>query len=285
MVVFFRFVALVTAILGVISIPTSAGSPGLEIPASAQASTGPSWSDEFRGRSGLPPSPRRWTYDTGATGWGNGELQRYTTSRANSRLDGRGNLVIVARHRAGSGRKRGSYTSARLTTANRFSFLYGKVAIRTRLPRGRGLWPAFWMLGTRFPRLDWPFCGEIDVMENLGHRPNVSYGYVHGPGSLAEVGVGGSNRSDRPLSDSFHVFSAEWSADRISFAVDGYRFETVERATYPAGQTWAYDQEMFLLLNLAVGGGWPGKPTAGTRFPARLLVDWVRVWEGGRPPR
>lgn len=270
---------LAVAALGVVFAPGSGGSLRAPYPYPERANASPSWADEFKGRAGLPPNAGRWTYDTGATGWGNRELQSYTRSRANSHLDGRGKLVIVARHRAGSAWKRGSYTSARLTTAGRFSFLYGRVAIRARLPSGRGLWPAFWMLGTRFPGLDWPFCGEIDVMEALGHRPRISYGYVHGPGSLAEIGVGGMNRSPRSLSAGFHVFSAGWSPDRIYFEVDGRRFRTVERATYPVGQTWAFDQPMFLLLNLAVGGDWPGRPTASTRFPARLVVDWVRVWE------
>ncbi|MBU3691252.1 MAG: glycoside hydrolase family 16 protein [Solirubrobacterales bacterium] len=277
----FTFIGLAVAALGVVSAPAAGGSLGAPDPDPGTASAGPSWSDEFEGRAGLPPNARRWTYDTGATGWGNGELQRYTSSRANSHLDGRGNLVIVARHLQGSGRERGSYTSARLTTSGRFSFRYGRVAVRARLPRGQGLWPAFWMLGTRFPELDWPFCGEIDVMEYLGHQPRISYGYVHGPGSMAEIGVGGENRSDRPLPDGFHVFSARWSPSQVSFSVDGRVFRTVERASYPAGQTWAFDREMFLLLNLAVGGGWPGKPDATTRFPARMKVDWVRVWEAG----
>lgn len=249
------------------------------VPTGGAMAKAPTWSDEFQGPAGLPPSPRRWRYDTGATGWGNGELQRYTGSRRNSQLDGKGHLVITARHRRGTGHRRGSWTSARLKTDGLFSFRYGRVAIRARLPRGRGLWPAFWMLGARFPELDWPFCGEIDVMESLGHQPRISYGYVHGPGSLAEVGVGGANRAPHSLSSRFHVFSAAWSSERISFSVDGRRFRTVQRSTYPAGQTWAFDQRMFLLLNLAVGGGWPGRPTAATRFPARMKVDWVRVWE------
>ena len=239
----------------------------------------PSWSDEFSGRAGLPPDPDRWNYDTGASGWGNGELQRYTARRKNSRLDGRGHLRIVARHIPGTGIRRGSFTSARLNTDETFSFRYGRVALRARLPKGRGLWPAFWMLGAAFPRVNWPFCGEIDVMENLGQNIRVSSGFVHGPGSLSDTGVGGFHRSTRSLAKGFHVFAADWTPTGVAFSVDGEIFRRVLKSGYPAGQTWAFDQRMFLLLNLAVGGSWPGKPSPKTRFPARYVIDWVRVWK------
>lgn len=240
-----------------------------------------SWSDEFNGRAGTPPDPDKWNYDTGASGWGNRELERYTTGRGNSRLDGHGRLRIIARHRPGTGIKRGSYTSARLTTKGNFAFRYGRVAIRAKLPKGRGLWPAFWMLGARFPRVDWPFCGEIDVMENLGQKIRVSSGFVHGPGTLADTGVGGFHRSERSLARGFHVFSASWSAKAIAFAVDGHVFRRILKSEYPPGQTWAFDRKMFLLVNLAVGGSWPGDPSRKTVFPARFVIDWVRVWEAG----
>lgn len=243
------------------------------------AGRSPTWSDEFKGRGGLPPDLDKWNYDTGASGWGNRELQRYTRSTRNSRLDGRGHLRIIARHRPGTGIRRGSFTSARLNTDQTFSFRYGRVAIRAKLPEGRGLWPAFWMLGSSFPRVDWPFCGEIDVMENLGQKIRISSGFVHGPGSLSDTGIGGFHRSQRSLAKGFHVFSANWAPTEISFSVDGHVFQRVLRSTYPPGQTWVFDQRMFLLLNLAVGGSWPGKPSAKTEFPADYVVDWVRVWK------
>jgi len=250
-----------------------------DLPSSAQSSARPSWSDEFSGRAGQRPDPDKWKFDLGASGWGNRELQRYTSSRSNSRIDGRGHLRIIARHREGSGIRRGSYTSARLTTAGRFGFKYGRVAIRAKLPKGRGLWPAFWMLGEEFPGVDWPFCGEIDVMENLGQKIRISSAFVHGPGSMADTGIGGFHRSRTSLAKGFHVFAADWSAELITFSVDGEVFRRVPKATYPSGQTWAFDRRMFLLLNLAVGGSWPGKPSAATRFPARFVIDWVRVWK------
>lgn len=242
-----------------------------------KAGSAPSWSDEFRGPAGGRPNRSRWAFDRGGGGWGNDEIQTYTASRRNARLDGRGNLAIVA-HRVGGKRR---FTSARLKTRGKFSFRYGRVAMRARLPAGRGLWPAFWMLGRDFPELDWPFCGEIDIVEMLGQDPRRIYGYVHGPGSLDEEGVGGSKRVTRSLARGFHVYSADWSAERITFSLDGLPYATVARATYPPGQTWAFDRPMFLLLNMAVGGEWPGPPGRNTRFPARMKVDWVRVWENG----
>lgn len=233
--------------------------------------TAATWNEEFAGPAGAPPDSRRWHHDVGAGGWGNAELQRYTARTSNARLNGRGQLEIVARQNGDR------FTSARLTTRGRFDFRYGTVSMRARLPAGRGLWPAFWMLGSGFPSTAWPDCGEIDVMENLGSNTRRAYGTVHGPGSLAEEGVGGSTLSPTSLSRGYHVFSAAWSAREVAFFLDGVRYATVERATYPAGQEWALDHPMFLLLNLAVGGQWPGRPTRRTAFPARFRVDWVRV--------
>lgn len=239
----------------------------------------PSWADEFSGSAGRPPNAHRWHFDVGATGWGNDELERYTRSRSNARLNGRGQLEIVARRRRGGGTRRGDYSSARLTTKGKFAFRYGRVAIRAKVPAGRGLWPAFWMLGTGFPRVDWPFCGEIDVFENIGAEPNRVFGTVHGPGSLSDSGVGGWLDASDSLARSYHVYSATWRADRVVFALDGIAFTTVLRASYPEGQQWVFDRPMFMLLNLAVGGEFPGSPSSQTHFPARLQVDWIRVWE------
>lgn len=234
------------------------------------------WTESFAGPAGTRPDPQSWRHDVGATGWGNGELQRYTASTANARLDGRGHLELVAR-RVRPGARRGSFTSARLTTRGRFAFRYGTVEMRARLPRGKGLWPAFWMLGDTFPATPWPDCGEIDVMESLGNDPFRAYGTVHGPGSLAEEGVGGKIRTRKALSAGFHRFGARWSPGAVTFTLDGRRYATVERSSYPAGQLWALDRPMYLIVNLAVGGQWPGAPSARTAFPARMAIDWIRV--------
>lgn len=233
------------------------------------------WSDEFTGPAGQRPSAAKWTYDVGGHGWGNRELETYTRSRRNAHLDGHGNLVIAARRGRNGGPR---YTSARIKTQHRFDFKYGKVAVRMRVPAGQGLWPAFWMLGSAIDHVGYPRCGEIDVMELLGQQPRVVYGTVHGPGPDLDVGIGGHRRAQRSLAHGFHVYGARWTPHLVRFTLDGRPYFTARRADYPQRDVWALDQPMFMILNLAVGGDWPGPPDSSTRFPARLAVDWVRVW-------
>ena len=247
------------------------------------------WSDEFSGAAGAAPDSSKWRYDVGGNGWGNHELQSYTRRAENAHLDGHGHLVIAARREPHTGPDaiRRRYTSARLKTLGRFSFRYGRVAVRMRAPAGRGLWPAFWMLGADIGRVGYPRCGEIDVMEILGQDPRTVYGTVHGPGPDLDRGIGGTLTAARSLARGFHVYAAQWSPTRVRFTLDGHAYETVRRSAYPRRDVWALDDRMFLLLNLAVGG-WPGPPNEATRFPARLRVDWVRVWrqtEAHAPPR
>ena len=238
------------------------------------------WRDEFAGARGKKPDSARWTYNTGGGGWGNGELQSYTQSRRNAHLDGRGHLVISAiheRHTGPDGRER-RYTSARLKTEGKFAFRYGQVAARIRVPSGRGLWPAFWMLGANYQRVGYPRCGEIDVMELVGNEPRKVHAAVHGPGPHLETGIGGGFRARRSLAHRYHVYAARWSPNAVRFSIDGRTYETVHRRDYPRRDRWVFNHRMFLIVNLAVGGDWPGPPTPRTRFPARLRVDWVRVW-------
>jgi beta-glucanase (GH16 family) len=218
----------------------------------------------------------------GGHGWGNRELQSYTSHRENARLDGRGHLVIAAHRetRTGAGRTRRHYTSARLKTHGRFSFRYGRVAARMRVPAGRGLWPAFWMMGADINLVGYPRCGEIDVMEVLGQHPRTVHGTVHGPGPNLDSGIGGQLTAKRSLARRFHTYGARWTPDQVRFTLDGRAYETVRRSAYPPDATWAFDRHMFMILNLAVGGTWPGPPDRATRFPARLKVAWVRVWQG-----
>lgn len=260
----------------VVHAPPREGSDGSL--AQARAAPHPTWSDEFNGRSGSRPSRLKWRYDVGGHGWGNDELERYTRRASNARLDGRGHLVITARHERPRARHRRHYTSARLKTFGRFSFRYGRVAARMRVPSGRGLWPALWMMGTNIRRVGWPRCGEIDVMELLGQHPSRVYGTVHGPGPHRKRGVGGKLTVRRSLARGFHVYAASWTPYRVRFSLDGHRYETVRRSRYPKRDAWAFRHRMFIVLNLAVGGRWPGPPSARTRFPAHLEVDWVRVW-------
>lgn len=235
----------------------------------------PVWADEFNGGAGAPPDLGRWAYDLGASGWGNDELQHYTESRANSYLDGNGHLVIRARKEAD-----GRFTSARLKTAGKFAVKFGRIEARMKLPSGQGIWTAFWMLGDGLPRVPWPKCGEIDIMENIGKEPNIVHGTLHGPGFSGADSLSGqwTLPAGQRFASDFHVYGVDWREDRIRFLVDGKQFHEIGKASIPADGEWVFNQPFFLLLNLAVGGRWPGNPDASTTFPQELLVDWVRVY-------
>jgi beta-glucanase (GH16 family) len=232
------------------------------------------WSDEFDGAEGERPNPAIWGYDVG-TGWGNAQLEYDTDRASNSALDGAGHLLITARRESFAG---SAYTSARLTTAGRRTVQYGKVEARMKLPRGQGMWPAFWMLGADFPTVGWPESGEIDVMEFRGQEPGTVIGSLHGPGYS-----GGSALSRRyspaatRFDNSFHVFTVEWTPERIDWFVDGTRYFGVRREDVPG--RWAFDRPFNVILNLAVGGNFVGPPNEFTPFPQSMVVDWVRVYE------
>jgi beta-glucanase (GH16 family) len=234
------------------------------------------WRDEFNGPRNAPPDPLKWTYDLGDGGWGNRELEVYTKSPENVFQDGHGHLVIRAVKT-----NSGQFTSARLKTQGKFSVTYGTIAARMRIPRGQGLWPAFWMLGQDIGSAGWPKCGEIDVMENIGREPGIVHGTVHGPGYSGKGGISARYAlpNGKPLFDKFHVYAVKWSPGRIQFSLDGRAYATVTPASLPQGTEWVYNHPFFLLLNLAVGGAWPGNPDRTTQFPQELLVDWVRVWK------
>ena len=232
------------------------------------------WSDEFEGAAGTRPDPGRWSYDLGASGWGNAELQEYTDAPSNAALDGRGNLAIVARNDGGR------YTSARLKTQDRYTQRYGRIEARIRIPEGQGIWPAFWMLGEDFGEIGWPTSGEIDIMENVGFEPSVVHASIHGPGFSG----GNSLTAARSLPegawhDAFHVFAAEWSPRSIAFSVDGAEYARFGPGNVPAGGRWVFDHPFFVLINVAVGGHWPGSPDGSTRFPQTMLVDYVRFYQ------
>ncbi|RKS09401.1 beta-glucanase (GH16 family) [Nocardiopsis sp. Huas11] len=233
------------------------------------------WSDEFDGPAGAAPDPAHWNHETGDHGWGNGELQNYTDSRENSALDGDGNLVITARQEADGG-----YTSARLTTQNKVEQAYGRFEARIKIPTGQGVWPAFWMLGDNFPETPWPNSGEIDIMENVGHEPSTVHGTVHGPGYSGGGGIGASYEHPQggAFTDDFHVYAVEWTPDSITWSVDDVAFNTLTPADL-GGNTWVYDHPFFMILNVAVGGEWPGYPDQTTSFPQQMVVDYVRVYD------
>ena len=233
------------------------------------------WHDEFDGPAGQLPDPDRWQFDLG-TDWGNLQLE-YDTDRAdNVSLDGEGNLAITARVEDYEGQP---YTSARIKTKGRFEHSYGRIEARIRLPIGQGIWPAFWMLGADIDKVGWPQCGEIDIMEYRGHEPRVLHGTIHGPGHKGDDAIG--NRfvlEDGGFHLGFHVFAVEWTEDSITWYLDDRVYHSVSLTDLPTGAEWVYDHPFFLILNVAVGGGWVGSPDETTEFPQTMLVDWVRVY-------
>jgi beta-glucanase (GH16 family) len=232
------------------------------------------WSDEFNGAPGSPPDPAKWVYDLGGNGWGNHELEVYIDSRANSHLDGQGHLVIQALQATP-----GKFTSARLKSQGKFAFEYGRAEARIRIPYGQGIWPAFWMLGSDVKRKGWPTCGEIDIMENIGREPDIVHGTVHGPGYSGGKSIGKPFQLPAGrFADDYHIYAVEWTPERIDFLVDGQNYQSVTPASLPSGKKWVYDHPFFLILNLAVGGAWPGNPDQTTAFPQTMLVDYVRVY-------
>src|ERR1700728_171687 len=241
------------------------------------------WADEFNGPAGASPEPFKWSFDTGGGGWGNEELESYTSRPVNAELDGQGHLAITARaekYTGADGITR-DYTSARLQTLNTFRFEYGMAEARIQVPAGQGLVAQFWMLGQEAYESEnaWPGCGEIDTAEVLGSEPNIVNGTLHAPWSFAPTGVQGQADSATPLSAGFHTYSVEWEPERISFMLDGSVYKTITSSDLPAGAAWPFKHPYFLLLDLAVGGEWPGSPNTSTHFPAQMLVDWVRVWQ------
>jgi beta-glucanase (GH16 family) len=239
------------------------------------------WSDEFAGPNGTPVDSQKWTSETGGNGWGNNELEYYTTSTRNARQE-HGRLVIEAIHEPHTGPDgvQRNYTSARLKTQGKFSQAYGRFEARIKMPRGKGIWPAFWMLGDDIGSVGWPNCGEIDIVENLGSEPSIEHGTIHGPGYAGDHGIGSpfTLPDEKRFSDKFHVFAVEWEPQEIRFYVDENLYATRRPADLPAGAHWAYDHPFFILLNLAVGGNWPGNPDNTTEFPQKMLVDYVRVY-------
>ena len=234
------------------------------------------WSDEFNADAGTSPDDSKWTYDigTGYNGWGNNELQYYTNRTDNVSHDGQGNLQIVAKQESYGGR---SYTSARILTQGLFSQQYGRFEARIKLPRGQGIWPAFWMLGSNFPNVGWPNCGEIDIMEYLGNQVSTVHGSIHGPGYSGGNAVSSSyTLSNTRFDTKFHVFAVEWTSSSIKYYVDDDLYQIITPGS--ASGTWVFDNDFFMILNVAVGGNWPGAPNASTSFPQTMLIDYVRVY-------
>ena len=241
--------------------------------------------DEFTGPAGSTMDPTKWSSEIGGNGWGNQELEYYTNTTDNAYLDGEGSLVIKAIKlnpplTLTCWYGPCQYTSARLITKGKFDLKYGRFEARIKIPRGQGVWPAFWMLGTNIDTVSWPTCGEIDIMENIGREPSTIHGTVHGPGYSGANGIGApfTLANNSVFADGFHVFAVEWSGNEIHWYVDGSEYETVRPQNLPNGAQWVFDHPFFIILNFAVGGSWPGNPDASTNFPQTMLVDYVRVY-------
>ncbi|MEU8827836.1 glycoside hydrolase family 16 protein [Streptomyces sp. NPDC048636] len=278
-----------TTVIGLLSATALAATPWFTTPATA---TGPqtgkagaaAFTENFDGPAGGAVDGSRWGYETGDN-VNNHERQYYTDGTKNAALDGQGNLVITARKENPADYAcwygRCEYTSARLSTARTFSTAYGHVETRLKVPRGQGMWPAFWMLGTDIGGAGWPNCGEIDVMENVGFEPGTVHGTIHGPGYSGSGGIGAGYTlpGGAAFADDFHTFAIDWSPDKITWSVDGQVYQTRTPADL-GGNRWVFDHPFYLILNLAVGGYWPGDPDGGTTFPQQLVVDYVKVTGG-----
>jgi beta-glucanase (GH16 family) len=246
------------------------------------------WCDPF---DGPDIDPAKWAFEVNGQGGGNNELQYYTDRPENARVED-GKLVIEALEETFTGEDgTRDYTSARLRTFQLAQWTYGRIEVRARTPIGQGLWPAIWMLPTDWVYGGWAASGEVDIMELLGHDPGVSYGTLHyggmwpdnaSSGENAAWGTHGYTLSEGDFSQDFHVFALEWEADEFRWYIDGEHFQTQDSwysdaAAFPA----PFDQDFHLILNVAVGGNWPGSPDASTQFPQRMEVDWVRVYQAG----
>ncbi len=233
------------------------------------------WSDEF---SITSLNLNTWNQEigNGSSGWGNNELEYYTNSLKNTFLSN-GNLIIEARKENISGFQ---YSSGRMTTKDKKQFKFGRIDIRAKLPVGKGIWPALWMLGANISSVGWPSCGEIDIMELIGTYPSRVTGTMHWKTSTGDATHKGGNYnlSSNDFSQKFHVFSIIWEQDLIKWYVDDVLYVTntiadVGTANYP------FNADQFFIFNVAVGGNWPGPPDNSTTFPQRMFVDYVRVYQ------
>jgi beta-glucanase (GH16 family) len=236
------------------------------------------WSDDFDGATGLSPDAAKWKFDIGVgpnnDGWGNAELQYYTDRPVNASLDGNGNLAITAKKEYYSG---SAFTSARIKTIGLFDQAYGRFEARIKSPWGPGIWPAFWMLGNDVETTGWPQCGEIDIMEIRGQKPNIMNGTLHGPGYSGAASITKSFAFENDRFDvEFHLFAVEWGNDYIDFYVDSTLYQRLTPANVPG--KWVFDHPFFIIMNVAVGGNYLGFPTNQTPFPQSMMIDYVKVY-------
>jgi len=233
------------------------------------------WTDEFDGN---VLDPNAWTYETGNGdwGWGNNELQYYREGNNNTTLND-GKLIIEAKKESFGSQE---YTSARIITKDKIEFMHGRVDIRAKLPEGQGIWPALWMLGANINQAGWPACGEIDIMELVGHEPGTVHSTIHYGSSNSDHQYTGKDKSlpgGEKFSEKFHVFSLLWQNNSMTFLMDDE-----EVVSYNASQingNYPFNQPFFFIFNIAVGGNWPGEPNASTVFPQQMVIDYIRVFQ------
>ncbi|SDI78160.1 Glycosyl hydrolases family 16 [Frankineae bacterium MT45] len=265
-----RWPLLLLAIAPALFISTSSGGAGA-------APWKFSHSEEFNGPAGSQPSSKLWLIDTGG-GWGNGELESYTARTSNVSENGKGQLVLTARRETYTGADgiTSKWTSGRITSLQPIK--YGAVIARIKLPKGQGLWPAFWTVGTDIVTKGWPRSGEIDIMEALNKMPTV-FGTLHGPTTNGKAyGIGTKTSPAEGVGSGWHTYGINWSPLGINWYLDGHRYGRITKASLPATDQWEFDKPHVVQLNLAVGGVWPGPPNATTPAVSTMLVDYVRYY-------
>lgn len=231
------------------------------------------WADEFTGTS---LNTNFWSYDLGdgcnvsLCGWGNNEMQKYTDKPENIKIDN--NKLVITALKVNEG----GYTSARIKTENKKELRYGRIDVRAKLPKGQGIWPAIWSLGENIDAVGWPTCGEIDIMELVGHQPATVYGTAHYRDDVYKYSTSSTSLSSGNFSDAFHVFTVVWDYNSIIWCVDNVEFKKFTNTNIA---NWPFNKSFYFILNVAVGGNWPGPPDQTTVFPQEMIVDYIRVFQ------
>lgn len=280
-----------SATIAAASNAVATGAAATELPSRGPVTWRLAWSDEFNAPAGAPPDPAIWGREvgdgtaSGIPGWGNNERETYTDDAANAATDGEGHLLISV---LAADRSQlcyygpCEYTSARLRTTTRYEVHYGRLEARIKVPAGVGLWPAFWMLGANKDQVGWPKCGEIDVMEFVGRRPNEILSTIHGPGYSGSSGLSKTVDLGKPVSDEFHTFAIEWRPDHITWSLDGTAYFEASPAEV-APNAWVFNHPFVLTINVAAGGNLGGPIAPGTTFPQSMAVDYVRLYQAPAP--
>ncbi len=244
----------------------------------------PIWSDDFSGSAGVAPDPAHWRHAEGGDGWGNDETQCYTADDANSSLDGDGHLVITAIRAPGAGHRcvdgnRNAFTSARLDTRGKFEFKYGRIEIRAKVPNAMGVWPAFWALGSDDEGKKWPASGEFDILEYIARLPRRVLAAAHAAtADGTHVPLSKEIQAPVDIDEAWHTYGVEWTADKLTYTYDGAEYATFTRAEIAkAGGVWPFGHDFYLVLNLAMGGGYPG-PVDPKVDKQKFVIDWVRIY-------